>query len=437
MKIAMLTNNYRPFVGGVPVSVERQAGALRALGHEVTVFAPDYGEEKGETEDPGDALGAQEEHVIRCGCFKRRMKNGMVYPKVAARQVREAFERESFDCVHVHQPVFMGNTALWLKRRYQVPVVYTWHTKYQDYLHYFPLFRREEQAGPIRRLLIRAGRDLILPAYMRWFTGKCDLGLAPAEGMRRQILETGVRTPLGVLPTGRGEGLHETDERRAEKIREKYLQGRRYLFCTVSRLEREKNIPFLLEGMRRLKEEDMEPFRLLVIGKGTQRASLEELARKMGLEDEVTFTGNIPNQELKHYLAASDLFLFASRSETQGIVIQEALACGCPVVAVRATGVEDAVEDGRNGYLAPEDVDAWCLKVWKALEGPAVKEMRARARASVRGCRSVLLAMQAERMYEGCLEKRRKEAAGCADRYAYEHGEEPSPVSFPHLFKST
>ena len=126
MKIAMLTNNYRPFVGGVPVSVERQAGALRALGHEVTVFAPDYGEEKGETEDPGDALGAQEEHVIRCGCFKRRMKNGMVYPKVAARQVREAFERESFDCVHVHQPVFMGNTALWLKRRYQVPVVYTW-----------------------------------------------------------------------------------------------------------------------------------------------------------------------------------------------------------------------------------------------------------------------------------------------------------------------
>lgn len=181
----------------------------------------------------------------------------------------------------------------------------------------------------------------------------------------------------------------------------------------------------------------MEPFRLLVIGKGTQRASLEELARKMGLEDEVTFTGNIPNQELKHYLAASDLFLFASRSETQGIVIQEALACGCPVVAVRATGVEDAVEDGRNGYLAPEDVDAWCLKVWKALEGPAVKEMRARARASVRGCRSVLLAMQAERMYEGCLEKRRKEAAGCADRYAYEHGEESSPVSFPHLFKST
>ena len=106
MKIAMLTNNYRPFVGGVPVSVERQAKALRALGHEVTVFAPDYGDGKNGGQDP------EEDHVVRCSCFKRKMCNGMVYPKVADRQVREAFEREFFDCVHVHQPVFAGNTAL-------------------------------------------------------------------------------------------------------------------------------------------------------------------------------------------------------------------------------------------------------------------------------------------------------------------------------------
>ena len=196
MKIAMLTNNYRPFVGGVPVSVERQAKALRALGHEVTVFAPDYGDGKNGDQDPEEA------YVVRCSCFKRKMSNGMVYPRVADRQVREAFEREVFDCVHVHQPVFAGNTALWLRKKYHIPVVYTWHTKYQDYLHYFPLFREEEKAGPIRRLLIRAGRDLILPAYMRWFTGKCDLVLAPSKGMKRQILEMGVRTPVEMLPTG-------------------------------------------------------------------------------------------------------------------------------------------------------------------------------------------------------------------------------------------
>ena len=435
MKIAMLTNNYRPFVGGVPVSVERQAKALRALGHEVTVFAPDYGDGKNGDQDPEEA------YVVRCSCFKRKMSNGMVYPRVADRQVREAFEREVFDCVHVHQPVFAGNTALWLRKKYHIPVVYTWHTKYQDYLHYFPLFREEEKAGPIRRLLIRAGRDLILPAYMRWFTGKCDLVLAPSKGMKRQILEMGVRTPVEMLPTGLEESFFETDERRAEEIRKEYLQDRKYLFCTVSRLEREKNIPFLLEGVRRLKEEGMDPFRLLVIGEGTQREHLEELSRELGLEDTVIFTGNIPNRELKHYLSASDLFLFASRSETQGIVIQEALAQGCPVVAVRATGVEDAVEDGRNGYLAPEDVDAWCLKVWKALEGPAVQEMRTRARASVRGCRSVLLAMQAEQMYRGCLEKRQKEVAGYVgghrSGHVAERGEECAAVSFSRLFKST
>ena len=83
MKIAMLTNNYRPFVGGVPVSVERQAKALRALGHEVTVFAPDYGDGKNGDQDPEEA------YVVRCSCFKRKMSNGMVYPRVADRQVRE------------------------------------------------------------------------------------------------------------------------------------------------------------------------------------------------------------------------------------------------------------------------------------------------------------------------------------------------------------
>lgn len=395
MKIAMLTNNYRPFVGGVPVSVERQAKALRALGHEVTVFAPDYGDGKNGGQDP------EEDHVVRCSCFKRKMCNGMVYPKVADRQVREAFEREFFDCVHVHQPVFAGNTALWLKKKYHIPVVYTWHTKYQDYLHYFPLFREEEKAGPLRRLLIRAGRDLILPAYMRWFTGKCDLVLAPSKGMKRQILEMGVRAPVEMLPTGLEESFFETDARRAEEIRREYLQDRKYLFCTVSRLEIEKNIPFLLEGVRRLKEEDMEPFRFLVIGEGTQRVYLEELARQMGLGDVVTFTGNIPNRELKDYLAASDLFLFASRSETQGIVIQEALA--------------------------------WCLKVWKALEGPAAGEMRSRAKDSVRGYRSILLAMQEERMYRNCAEQRWKEVSGCVDG----HGEKHAAVSLSRLFKIT
>ena len=112
MKIAMLTNNYWPFLGGVPVSLERQAKALRELGLEVTVFAPDYGDGKNGGQDP------EEDHVVRCSCFKRKMCNGMVYPKVADRQVREAFEREFFDCVHVHQPVFAGNTALWLKKKY-------------------------------------------------------------------------------------------------------------------------------------------------------------------------------------------------------------------------------------------------------------------------------------------------------------------------------
>ena len=194
MKIAMLTNNYKPFVGGVPISVERLAKELRKQGHKVTVFAPDYGF------DPRYGQ-VEEDDVIRFQVTRQKMENGMVYPKLVSREIWKGFKEHEFDCIHVHQPMFVGTQALYLGRKYQIPVIYTYHTRYEDYLHYIPFFR-EEQAGMWRKKLIRFAKDTVVPGYMKWFTNKCDLIFAPTPGMQNRIRENGTEVSMAVLPTG-------------------------------------------------------------------------------------------------------------------------------------------------------------------------------------------------------------------------------------------
>ena len=130
MKIAMLTNNYRPFVGGVPISVERQAQELVKLGHQVTVFAPMYESDNGEQDENFRKKILEEdkkapERVIRYRSQKKKMDNGMVYPGIYPTEIFEMFERERFDRIHVHHPMFVGPWALWLGKKYGIPVIYT------------------------------------------------------------------------------------------------------------------------------------------------------------------------------------------------------------------------------------------------------------------------------------------------------------------------
>lgn len=159
MRIAMLTNNYRPFVGGVPISVERQAEELIKLGHQVTVFAPMYGETQEEREAVLAADVSAPEQVVRYGTQKRKMDNGMVYPSFYPSEIMEAFERDEFDCIHVHHPMFVGPCALYLKRKYRLPLIYTYHTRYEDYLHYIPGLRVDEKSFVLKKEGDRTDQD--------------------------------------------------------------------------------------------------------------------------------------------------------------------------------------------------------------------------------------------------------------------------------------
>ena len=259
MKIAMLTNNYKPFLGGVPISAERQAKELVKLGHEVTVFAPEYDGELPEGEDHFDENGIR---IFRYGTSARCMENGMVYPRLILKEITKVFEEESFDLIHTHHPMFVGMTALYLGRKYQLPVIYTYHTRYEDYLHYIGFLKPEGKGRILKQQLLKLGQNVVVPEFMRWFTNQCDLVLAPTAGMQKRIRENGTRTPMAVFPTGLEETFYQEHPKEAGEIRRKYMGGQQnvsgrtdgYMFCTAGRLEEEKNPHFLLNGIRKLKE---------------------------------------------------------------------------------------------------------------------------------------------------------------------------------------
>ena len=377
MRIALMTNNYKPFVGGVPISIERLKRGLEARGHQVTVFAPTYEEQE------------QEENVFRYATCMNRFIGGIVLPNPFDRRIEEEFRKKRYDIIHVHHPVLIGRTAVYLSKKYDIPLAFTYHTRYEKYVECYT------------KGLCRV--DRVMPFYLRTFLRHCDHVFAPTEGIREYLYEScHVDTErLSVLPTGIEERNFAVTEREKERIREKYLQGREIpFFLTVSRLAQEKNVRFLLDSLALFKARYNGDFRMVIVGDGPDRERYEKSCRELGISEEVVFTGILLNRELAAYYAAADAFLFASKTETQGIVILEAFAGGTPVLAVRASGVEDLVSSGVNGVLTEEDREAFCSALLDFCEGRLDKvQLSKNALAAGQKYREEAVAQQAVRVY--------------------------------------
>ncbi len=352
MRIAMFTNNYKPYIGGVPISIEHLAEALRRQGHTVYVFAPSY---EGQQEEP---------FVIRYPSFPVSIAGAPVpniLTKVFEREVRDL----QIDIIHVHHPAIVGNVALRLRRKMGIPVVFTYHTRYEEYLYYIRgLKSLERHIGGVEW-------------YLKQFCRQCDMLFAPTPGMRRYLLERSIiGTPVEVLPTGIPEESFRRDAGAEQEIRNAYGKDVDYLFCSVSRLAKEKNLDFQLEALYCLKqilEKRGKTFRHLILGEGPDRKHLEQEIALRGLEENVLLPGNVENAKIKNYHGAADAFLFTSKSETQGIVILEAMAAGTPVIAVDASGVCDVVVSGENGILTSENALVFAVRTAELMEDEALR----------------------------------------------------------------
>ncbi len=380
MKIAMMTNNYKPFVAGVPISIERLAGSLRALGHEVVVFAPSYA---------GQEL---EEDVVRYKALIKGVAGGFSVPDSLDLEIERRFKERNFDVIHVHHPMMIGSTARYLSWKYHVPMVFTYHTRYEQYLHYIGLSRLKR----------------IMPAYIRSYTKHCDMVIAPTPVMKDYLEQIQPGADVRVLPTGLLDESFFPDGGRADLLRKELAGNKKYLFCTVARLAKEKNLGFLFQSMKIRKDICGSDFKLALIGDGPERATLERKAEKMGIGEEIVFVGKVPNGEIKNYCHAADLFLFSSLSETQGIVLLESMAAGTPVLAVRGTGTQDVVVNGRNGYMTEVSEIEFAEKLMDILEKKEIDLLRQGAVLTARKYSSEEIARQAVLVYAQAVYNRRE-----------------------------
>ncbi len=346
IKVAMFTNTFLPFIGGVPISVDRLRRSLISLGHRILVIAPGYGDD----DEP-------DEGVVRISpLFARKKRFGMAVPNILWPGLYRSFFAFRPDLVHVHHPYWLGWVGTFLARRLDVPVVYTYHTRLDRFSHAVPLPKAFFQ-------------NVLSHALIRRFSNRCDAVVVPTESAEYYMRMIGVRPPIFVLPTGIDqEKLSCVDEESVEALRGDIGIGDEKVLITVSRLSREKNVEFMLDGISVLAARCAVPFKLVIVGDGPDRGRIEERIEQLSLGDRVFLTGAVSPEAIPVYYRLGDVFVFSSCAETQGMVVLEAMATGLPVVAVGSSGIDDFVKNGLNGYKTDLNHFAWSERIREILE---------------------------------------------------------------------
>lgn len=341
MRILLTTESYLPYLSGVTVSVDSVARGLGARGHDVMVLAPRpaSGEEPGSAGSPGPEprhawLPSYQLPRLAPQGYRMPIPLPWTDAMAAARQFAP-------DMVHAHSPFVSGMLARRLARAADAPLVFTHHTRFADYHHYL---------GPLA-----APGAAVTDAYLRGFWGTCRAVIAPSTDLAAEIQE---RLPdragiVHVIPTG--VDVEAIRGLPAVRPRERYgWPPESVVVASLGRLAPEKSPMTVLEAVATAVAIEGR-IRLLVVGGGPSEVEMRARAAAPDLAGRVGFTGALPRMDALAEIAGADLFVFASRTETQGLVLAEALAAGLPAVAVDGPGVRDSVRDGVDGIIVPAD----------------------------------------------------------------------------------
>ena len=382
MNIAMFTDSYLPEVNGVVTSVASYAAALRRRGHTVTIIAP--ASSRNGTRDAGD----EENAIIRLASatFPMYPDYRMAFPgPLAALRRVEALRP---DIVHVHSGFVVGAYGAWFAKRRHMPLVGTYHTLWTEYTHYSPL-------GPA-----------LGKAQMIWlsrtFCNACDRIIAPTERVRAILRhDYAIATPIEVLPSGLSAQVLEADPARAAALRAERGGGPALLYA--GRLGHEKNLHYLLDAI--IVAHALVPhLRSTIAGCGPLAGELRRRVQASGLEHTITLTGAVPQRDLATYYAASDAFVFASTTETQGLVLLEAMAHGLPVIAY-ASDVSREVVGTDAGIVIDGGPDVFAAQLASLLKDqPRRDRMAQAARARALPYHSDRLVTELEGLYMRALD---------------------------------
>jgi glycosyltransferase involved in cell wall biosynthesis len=381
MRVLMVSDVYFPRVNGVSTSIQTFRRELAALGHQVDLIAPAY--PAGHNEEAGVRRIASRH--VPFDPEDRMMRPGQL------REALPALRRAKYDLVHIQTPFVAHYSGLKIADVLGVPRIETYHTFFEEYLfHYVPLLPTGFLRGLSRR-------------FSRTQCNRMNALVVPSAAMRDKLLEYGVSVPMHVIPTGIPVTEFSGGDGAAFRARHGIDPGRPLLLF-VGRVAFEKNIDFLLRALHAAVAQ-MPELLLVIAGEGPAEASLRKLTSKLGLEANVMFVGYLDRaSSLQDCYRAANVFVFASRTETQGLVLLEAMALGVPVISTAVMGTRDIVGP-RRGALVPEDDEAdFARAILKLMNDAGLRErLSVEGRAYVREWHADALARKLAAAYQSVV----------------------------------
>ena len=333
MRIGLFSDAYLPDINGVVSSIATLKAALEKLGHTVFVVSNHNG-----INVKYDA----ENHILRLPGLEVKKFYGYKMSNPIQLRGEEYIRKMDLDVINVHTEMGIGLFARQMAKKYNIPLVYTYHTLYEDYLHYVNPkdFQTVDQAG---RRVVR---------YLSKLAGNGPMAvIAPSNKTKKALQSYGVKTPIYIVPTGidLSDFLKKNlDAEKIQAVRQSLgLSDEAHTVVFVGRIAKEKCIEMPIEALSKVKDDNLH---LIIVGGGTDLKFYQNEAKELGIEERVHFVGKIPREEIPYYYSAFDCFVSASLSETQGMTYLEALASGLMVFGRRDEVLDGLVEEGKTGY---------------------------------------------------------------------------------------
>lgn len=328
MIIGIFTDTYEPQINGVVTSIKTSIEYLEQ-NHTIYVFCPNVTPKIQSTETvwrfPSVVYPFQKEYRLALP-FNHQLKN---------------IKALNLDIIHIHTPFTMGKIGLKIGKKLNLPIIHTYHTYFEKYLHYFPIL-------PERWVHKYAKKE------SERFCNACNKIIVPSHEMKSMLSSYQIDTELSIIPSGIN--CHTPTQNEITQFKKRYMQNNKINCIFVGRVGKEKNIHFLIDAFEKIltKEKNVH---LTIIGDGPEKKGIQQKSKTLEITEHVSFTGYLTKENVFQAYHAADLMLFPSTTETQGLTVVESIMCGTPVIGINKMGVKNVIKQNESGILTEENVD--------------------------------------------------------------------------------
>lgn len=353
MKIIYVTDNYWPRMSGMAVSIDSYCKGLKKIGIDVYILAPDYPKA-----NEYDELH-KEINIYRFTSLKLFFsREDRLVSRLQKRRIFKVMNKIKPEIIHIQTEFNMGKIAIKYALENNIPLIATAHTVWREYAFYVPFLPGFFQ-------------NSFVSNYYKKFYKDIDNIIVPSEAMKLYFESYVQNKNIKIIPTGINpedfSSICTTDEdvQSINRMSDIELSDKDILLY-VGRVSVEKNIQFLIDVIKKILPVKPEVF-LIVVGDGPFKNKLKQIVRDNNLEQSILFTGYIGRTKIKHMYSIAKIFVFASKTESQGLSIIESMTCGTPVVSVGEMGTLDTMKNNTGGFMVGDDVDEFAEKTIRLL----------------------------------------------------------------------